>query len=49
MLLIWFFYRLSIILAGIVMLERERGRKIKACFVGIRDGLLGRLDRTFDA
>jgi rhamnosyltransferase len=49
MLLIWFFYRLSIILAGIVILERGRGRKIKACFVGIRDGLRGRLDGTFDA
>ena len=48
MLLVWFGYRLSMILAGILTLERERIPKIKACFVGIGDGLRGRLDRSFD-
>jgi GT2 family glycosyltransferase len=47
MLLIWFGYRLSRILAGIVLLERERGPKLKACLFGIRDGLRGRLDGGF--
>jgi GT2 family glycosyltransferase len=47
MLLVWFGYRLSMILAGIVFLERERAPKIKACFLGIRDGLRGRLDGSF--
>ena len=41
-----FGYRLSMILAGILTLERERIPKIKACFVGIGDGLRGRLDRA---
>ncbi len=49
LLLVWFSYRLSAILAGIVLLERERGTKLKACLLGIRDGLLGRLDRNFGA
>ncbi len=49
MLLVWFGYRLSMILAGIVFLERERGQKIKACLFGIRDGLRGRLDGSFEA
>ena len=49
MLLVWFGYRLTMILAGIVLLERERSRKLKACFLGIGDGLCGRLDRNFEA
>jgi len=49
LLLVWFGYRLSMILAGIVFLERERGPKIKACLFGIRDGLRGRLDGSFGA
>ena len=48
MLLVWFGYRLSMILAGIVFLERERGPKLKACLLGIRDGLRGRLDGSFE-
>jgi GT2 family glycosyltransferase len=48
-LLLWFAYRLTMILAGIVLLERERSRKLKACFRGIGDGLHGRLDRNFEA
>jgi rhamnosyltransferase len=47
MLLLWFGYRLSMILAGIVFLERDRGQKIKACLFGICDGLRGRLDGKF--
>ena len=31
---------------GIVLLERQRGAKVRACFLDIRDGLLGRVDRT---
>ena len=31
------------------MLERDRAKKIKACFLGIGDGLRGRLDKMFDA
>jgi hypothetical protein len=31
---------------GIVLLERQRGAKIRACFLDIREGLLGRVDRT---
>jgi GT2 family glycosyltransferase len=49
MLLVWFGYRLTMILAGIVLLERERSRKLKACFRGIGDGLCSRLHRNFDA
>ena len=49
MLLVWFGYRLGAILAGIVFLERDRGPKIKACLFGIRDGLLGRMNDTFEA
>jgi GT2 family glycosyltransferase len=49
MLLVWFGYRFGIILAGIILLEDERRAKLKACLVGIRDGLGGRLDRSFDA
>jgi len=48
-LLVWFSYRLSVILAGIALLECERGPKLKACLSGIRDGLRGRLDGSFDA
>lgn len=44
MLLVWFGFRLSAILTGIVFLERERWPKLKACAMGIRDGLCGRLD-----
>jgi len=47
MLLVWFGYQLSTILAGIVFLERERGPKVRACILGIRDGLRGRLDGSF--
>lgn len=49
MLLVWFGYRSSVIVAGIVFLERERGAKIRACALGIRDGVLGHLDRQFEA
>lgn len=44
MLLVWFGYRLSVILVGIVALETERGSKLKACFAGILDGLRNRMD-----
>jgi GT2 family glycosyltransferase len=47
MLLVWFGYRLGMILAGIVLLEQDRGPKIKACLLGIRDGLRGRMDGSF--
>ena len=47
MLLTWFTYRLTAILAGIVLLESERGPKLKACILGIRDGLRGDLGRNF--
>ena len=46
MLLVWFGYRLGIILAGILLLEQNRIPKLKACFLGISDGLRGRLDRS---
>lgn len=49
MLLVWFSYRLSSILAGILFLEHDRMRKIMACMVGIQDGVLGRLDRKYGA
>jgi rhamnosyltransferase len=49
MLLVWFGYRLGIILAGILLLEHERIPKLKACFLGIGDGFRGRLDRDFEA
>jgi GT2 family glycosyltransferase len=49
LLFVWFGYRLSMILAGIVFLERDRGQKIKACFRGICDGLRGRLNSSFEA
>jgi len=48
-LLMWFGYRLSTALATIVFLERQRGPKLKACLVGICDGLRGRLDGGFGA
>src|SRR6266850_293320 len=41
MLLFWFSCRLSMILAGIILLERDRRRKIKACFLGIGHGVCG--------
>ncbi len=47
MLLIWFSYRTSVIVSGILLLERGRGPKLKACLYGIRDGLLGRLNGNF--
>jgi GT2 family glycosyltransferase len=47
MLLVWFFYRFAMIVAGILVLESQRGPKIKACLFGIRDGLRGRLDGSF--
>jgi GT2 family glycosyltransferase len=47
MLMIWFSYRTSMIVSGILFFERERGRKLKACLCGIRDGLRGRLDGKF--
>jgi GT2 family glycosyltransferase len=49
MLLLWFGCRLTLILAGIVLLERDRRHKIKACFLGIGHGVCGRLDRSFGA
>jgi GT2 family glycosyltransferase len=49
MLLVWFFYRSSMILVGIVLLERERGPKLKACLYGICDGLRGRMSGSFGA
>jgi len=48
MLLIWFGYRLGVMLAAIVFLERQRGPKLRACMLGIRDGLRGRLDGKFE-
>lgn len=48
MLLVWFGYRLGVTLLGIVLVEDRRGPKLAACFAGIRDGLRGRLDRSFD-
>lgn len=48
LLLLWFGYRSAMIGAGIVLLERDRRRKLRACLAGIRDGLEGRLDRRFD-
>jgi len=47
MLVIWFSYRTSMIVSGILFFERGRGRKLKACLCGIRDGLRGRLDGNF--
>jgi len=46
MLAVWFGCLLAAVLSGIVLLERQRGAKVRACFLGIRDGLLGRVDRT---
>jgi rhamnopyranosyl-N-acetylglucosaminyl-diphospho-decaprenol beta-1,3/1,4-galactofuranosyltransferase len=48
-LLIWFGHRMSVMLARIIFLERERGRKVKACLAGVRDGFRGRLDGKFEA
>ena len=47
LLLIWFGYRFGAILFGIMFLERQRRMKIKACLLGICDGLRGRLDQNF--
>jgi GT2 family glycosyltransferase len=49
MLLVWFFYRLGMILAGILFLERDRAAKLWACLRGIRDGLRGRMGEGFGA
>jgi GT2 family glycosyltransferase len=49
MLIVWFCYRLGMIVAGIILLESERWAKLKACLFGIRDGLLGRLDASFES
>jgi GT2 family glycosyltransferase len=49
LLIIWFGYRLSLTLTGILALEDGRACKLKACFAGIRDGLRGRLDANFRA
>jgi rhamnopyranosyl-N-acetylglucosaminyl-diphospho-decaprenol beta-1,3/1,4-galactofuranosyltransferase len=49
MLLVWFGHRLAVMLATIIFLEADRGPKLKACIRGIRDGLRGRLDKTFVA
>lgn len=49
LLIVWFSYRLTVTLTGIVVLENERGSKLNACFAGIRDGLRGRLDANFGA
>jgi GT2 family glycosyltransferase len=45
----WFSYHSIRVLAGIVLLERERGIKLRACLLGIRDGLRGRLNGKFEA
>ena len=45
-LIFWFGCRLVAILSGIILVERQRRVKIHACFLGVRDGLRGRLDRT---
>ena len=45
-LIVWFGCLLAAVLSGIVLLERGRSAKVRACFIGIRDGLLGRVDRT---
>ncbi len=42
----WFCLRLATTLGGIVLIERQRGAKIRACFLGIRDGFLGRMERN---
>ncbi len=47
MLMIWFLCRLGVIVLGIVLLEDERGLKLRACLQGIRDGVLGRLQERF--
>ena len=49
MLLVWFGYRLSATLVGIVLLESDRGAKLTACFTGIMDGLRGRMDANYEA
>ena len=49
MLLVWFSYRLGVTLMGIMLLEKERATKLRACFTGIRDGLCGRMDANFAA
>ena len=48
-LLIWFGHRLSVMLARIIVLESDRGPKLKACLVGVLDGLRGRLDGNFNS
>ena len=45
-LIVWFGCLLAAVLSGIVLLERGRRAKLRACFLGIRDGILGRVDRT---
>jgi GT2 family glycosyltransferase len=47
-LLIWFGHRISVMIAKIVFLERQRGAKIMACLAGIRDGLRGHMDGNFE-
>ncbi len=47
MLLVWFGFRLWVTLFRIIALEDERGPKLMACFTGIRDGLLSRMDANF--
>jgi GT2 family glycosyltransferase len=46
LLIFWFCCRLATTLSGILLVERQRGSKIRACFLGIRDGVLGRMDRN---
>jgi GT2 family glycosyltransferase len=47
-LLVWFLYRLCATMTGILVVEDRPGCKLEACFAGIRDGLFGRLDRSFE-
>jgi GT2 family glycosyltransferase len=47
LLMTWFSYRLISSVAAIGLMERDRGAKLRACWWGIRDGLLGRLDGNF--
>ena len=45
----WLVYHFSVIIAEIVLLEHGRRAKLKACILGIRDGLGGHLERNFEA
>jgi hypothetical protein len=49
MLLVWFGYRLSTLVGGILLMENERLPKLKACLLGVCDGIRGRMDRKYGA